>query len=69
MAFHNPESFWLLIAIPVLLILAGLLALKKRKDRNFLQLRNFMRPSHVHYTEPGNGFGLSCIFSVCSFSL
>ena len=35
MAFHNPDAFWLLTAIPVLLILAGLLVLKKRKDRNF----------------------------------
>jgi len=35
MAFHNLAAFWLLTAIPVLLILAGLLAIKKRKDRNF----------------------------------
>ena len=34
MAFHNLAAFWLLTAIPVLLILAGLLAIKKRKDRN-----------------------------------
>lgn len=34
MGFHNLAAFWLLTAIPVLLILAGLLAIKKRKDRN-----------------------------------
>ncbi len=35
MAFHNPEAFWLMIAIPVLLVLGALLAIKKRKDRQY----------------------------------
>ena len=35
MAFHNPTAFWFLAAIPVLLVSGVLLALKKRKDRNY----------------------------------
>jgi Ca-activated chloride channel family protein len=33
MAFHNPEAFWFLLAIPILAILGALLSLVSRRDR------------------------------------
>jgi len=33
MVFHNPEVFWLLLALPILMVLGALLSIKKRRSR------------------------------------
>ncbi|MCE5251815.1 VWA domain-containing protein [bacterium] len=35
MVFHNPEAFWLLIALPALLLLGAVFAMKRNRDRQY----------------------------------
>ncbi len=62
MAFHNPDAFWLLLAIPFLAILGALLTLLNRRDRKRFAEPRLYSALAVTLNRTRRNLGTACFF-------
>jgi Ca-activated chloride channel family protein len=62
MAFHNPQAFWFLLAIPVLAILGAILSLQNRRDRKRFAEQRLYNALTLSLNRSRRNFGLACFF-------